>query len=286
MQYDTSGHKWYPEETQKYTYNSNNTISGGTIESLAPNGNVFWTDSIGNISWHTFTPVPKVDGYKYTLDLPLQLLYAGGDEYNVIDFWRYDTDSGRSIKIQELSNTFNSNGMLSKFELFQRNNSANKYEIDWRFLFDYFSDGFPKSTLEYTDNASVLNSKLSWGGIYSRNLDIDGDLTELSWQYYQPATGWRNAGKSVINYKSSGIENTYPITMIRMFPVPANNILNISLSTGILNSFEITDISGKQILRKISGLSEEKIDISGLKPGVYLVNLQTSKGSATLKFIK
>jgi hypothetical protein len=71
---------------------------------------------------------------------------------------------------------------------------------------------------------------------------------------------------------------------ITLFPNPANDELNISSSTPI-NSFQILDLSGKSILSDKMNISNT-VDVSSLRPGIYLISLESDNSNKTLKFIK
>ncbi len=68
-----------------------------------------------------------------------------------------------------------------------------------------------------------------------------------------------------------------------VYPVPAKNLVWVDWKSSIANSAELTDVNGRVI--KIIRRSEatQRIDISGLEPGVYL--LKMADGTA-MKFVK
>jgi hypothetical protein len=70
-------------------------------------------------------------------------------------------------------------------------------------------------------------------------------------------------------------------------PNPASKTLKIQSKELIINTL-IYEISGKQCLLQESIYSQEiNIDLEGLKPGTYWVEIQFSNGkSETLQFIK
>ena len=68
-----------------------------------------------------------------------------------------------------------------------------------------------------------------------------------------------------------------------IYPQPVSNILKVSTNAEIKNYF-IYDISGRKIMQ--GGKNAVTIDVSGLKSGVYYIELQTNQGKITKKFIK
>lgn len=68
-----------------------------------------------------------------------------------------------------------------------------------------------------------------------------------------------------------------------LYPNPANDVLNIQTDATI-ESITISDITGKTVLiKKNQGAG---IDVSKLTPGVYIVTINSDKGSSTKKLIK
>ncbi|HEU0135676.1 MAG TPA: T9SS type A sorting domain-containing protein [Flavobacterium sp.] len=72
----------------------------------------------------------------------------------------------------------------------------------------------------------------------------------------------------------------------KIYPVPANDVLNISNADGLLSA-TVTDMNGR-IVRSAaySGATDATIDVSDLSSGIYIINLVTSNGSKTEKFLK
>lgn len=78
--------------------------------------------------------------------------------------------------------------------------------------------------------------------------------------------------------------------MLKLYPNPASTQIsfNIDASNTLLEAI-ISDISGRKVSSNTfsrKAASEYFLDISGLLPGMYMVQLQTDRGIATGKFIK
>ena len=73
------------------------------------------------------------------------------------------------------------------------------------------------------------------------------------------------------------------VTNMKLYPNPAQNVLNIE-SEAAISSISISDLTGKTVMAKQDpGTS---IDISQLTSGMYLVRIDSDKGSTTKKLIK
>jgi Secretion system C-terminal sorting domain len=73
---------------------------------------------------------------------------------------------------------------------------------------------------------------------------------------------------------------------IKFYPNPATSILNIELPTNIditITSCGIINLLGQTVYQSITN---NKIDVSQLKQGIYVVSLQTNYGNWNGKFVK
>jgi|AntDeeMinimDraft_5_1070356.scaffolds.fasta_scaffold00488_9 hypothetical protein len=73
-------------------------------------------------------------------------------------------------------------------------------------------------------------------------------------------------------------------TKIRVFPNPTSGILNLEGKKGI-KSFQLYDLQGRAV--KSGQLKKQKIDLSNLDSGIYLLSLKTQNGrTQTFKVVK
>ena len=63
---------------------------------------------------------------------------------------------------------------------------------------------------------------------------------------------------------------------ISIYPNPANEKLNLESSNNI-QELIISDINGKQIIKKTEIQQNETIDLSGFDSGIYIISIQTEK---------
>jgi hypothetical protein len=87
-----------------------------------------------------------------------------------------------------------------------------------------------------------------------------------------------------INFTASGIEH-WQANEISIYPNPVMDELKIVNVACEINSVEIVDISGKSIVNLPSKIAN-KIDVSALSAGVYLIKINTGKGVTMERFIK
>ncbi|MGB4654280.1 MAG: T9SS type A sorting domain-containing protein [Bacteroidales bacterium] len=74
---------------------------------------------------------------------------------------------------------------------------------------------------------------------------------------------------------------------IKIYPNPVNEVLCIIADDNQINSIEIYDIYGRLVLNKTKlAATKSTVDVSHLTSGVYVLRLDTTKGTTELKFVK
>jgi hypothetical protein len=77
------------------------------------------------------------------------------------------------------------------------------------------------------------------------------------------------------NISTNGVENS-TVEDVVIFPNPASDQLNIKLKEGKFN-WEINDLSGNKLMLGYSENKSTLLDVSNLKPGMYMVNINSGK---------
>jgi uncharacterized protein (TIGR02145 family) len=79
--------------------------------------------------------------------------------------------------------------------------------------------------------------------------------------------------------------NDFSKNSIKLFPNPANSIINLAINDGIiLNKITIVDVTGKVLLEQTENLSS--IDVDKLAKGVYILTAYDGEKKCQEKFIK
>lgn len=71
-----------------------------------------------------------------------------------------------------------------------------------------------------------------------------------------------------------------------IYPNPASDVLTIRSYNTVAEAITLRDVAGKVILSKTINSSNESVNIAKLKPGIYLVQIQTGGNVLTQKLIK
>jgi hypothetical protein len=100
------------------------------------------------------------------------------------------------------------------------------------------------------------------------------------------------AGRSGATPSIGADENTFlgthqfeVVTGFKAYPNPVSNILNIEY-TGDLSNVSVYNLLGQQVLTKKVTATSTQIDMSGLNSGTYLVKVEASDVSKTIKVVK
>ncbi|MEC5158338.1 T9SS type A sorting domain-containing protein [Chryseobacterium sp. MP_3.2] len=114
---------------------------------------------------------------------------------------------------------------------------------------------------------TVMNTGLSTG-VWSINPAINDGYPYLNTQPLLAAN----------EVKSNGIQVT-------VTPTNADSFLKI-LTAEPNVSYEIVEMSGKLVTKGKSSGTQKEVNVSQLRKGIYLTNVQTEKGNKAIKFYK
>ena len=136
------------------------------------------------------------------------------------------------------------------------------------------TDSMKVSTLLYNDTAvmaCLVEDTLFW-----KEKEVTPGVFTYSWKFLSG-----NTGTSVLSVSRSQIDNS----RFRVFPSPASNDLYIE-GPEELYSLTILNISGQVVYSKNDFNGNQKIDVSNLTAGHYIINVSSDKRLETLRFVK
>jgi len=170
------------------------------------------------------------------------------------------------------------------------------YENKWQTYYEYnqaFYNWVIKGKVQTVDDVTV--------NIFFNENNIANNISGITYFHPNP-TGDEHCYKVEVNCLEGGVSpfsnevcipgvgiyNYEQINQFVVYPNPAKNellITNYELRNGAI---EIYDVYGRKLLSHylIASSSHQKIDISSLNPGVYLVRLIDEQGFSVQKFIK
>ena len=80
--------------------------------------------------------------------------------------------------------------------------------------------------------------------------------------------------------------NEFETADFSVYPNPSNNVWNVKTSNTIMNSIQVFDVLGKQVISLNPNSVEAKIDASTLPTGLYFAKIATDSGINSIKLIK
>ena len=96
-----------------------------------------------------------------------------------------------------------------------------------------------------------------------------------------------NDGLAWIGRTSSVKDTETPASPYQLFPNPASDELLVDgLGAGDIEGYSIYNISGQKLVEGRISITDNKVDISGLVPGIHLIQLNGKSKTVMLKFIK
>lgn len=88
----------------------------------------------------------------------------------------------------------------------------------------------------------------------------------------------------LIKFKKTERVN-YTSKTFKVFPNPAESMLNIVSNSAIIETIKVYDLEGRIVLEKFDKSNESQIDITSLLNGMYFAVISTNKGSEAMKFV-
>lgn len=137
-------------------------------------------------------------------------------------------------------------------------------------------------------------------GIYTITLNLPAGPYEYkffwgdNWDHGDPVAGGNRlytvTGDATLNHvwnvpgTTTGV-NQLSDAAFKVFPNPVSNRLTIESAN--MKRVVVSDLLGRVIKNiKLQGLHSTQIDLGGLQSGMYIISVETSKGSFTSKFMK
>jgi hypothetical protein len=121
-----------------------------------------------------------------------------------------------------------------------------------------YTTGFFQGTVDFDPDSSTYN------------LTSDGDYDIFIHKMSQTATG--------INEEA--------FNQVKIFPNPTKDELNIQVENTVIGSiYQLTDITGRPIVRGIITEEKSRISLQGYSSGIYFFSIGNEKGN-TFKFVK
>ncbi len=151
-------------------------------------------------------------------------------------------------------------------------------------------DGYDMATLKYSPSGELLwESHYSYGNYDTAGdegvklgLDASGNLYAIGW--IQDAAN--NDDFALLKYGASSL-SVQPFTAenTKVYPNPAVDFVRVR-SDVALTSAELYDLGGRLVRQWKLSTPDERLDLEGIAPSVYLLQVRTTDGSSSFKISK
>ncbi|WP_430467396.1 T9SS type A sorting domain-containing protein [Winogradskyella ouciana] len=150
-----------------------------------------------------------------------------------------------------------------------------------------------------SDFSSVLaeDSAVLAPGTFLLNMDAtsytSGENIQYGFQFIGPNinstsqfdTEYNNLGNIVVEPAVLSTEE-FELSDVSVYPNPTTSDWTIKSNSQTINSIEIFDLLGKQVMELEPNKTDVKIDASELNVGVYLAKVYSENGTKTIKLVK
>ncbi|MBP5411824.1 MAG: C10 family peptidase [Bacteroidales bacterium] len=219
----------------------------------------------------TYTSSKTSHGYCSTTSNPIKQTSATGSITNGSDNSEYDKDMTCYWTIAPNTNPSKVGIIFKKFDIGQGDKvelmkqgssvgAAMKYPTHGQYRFS-------KDNMPTLDSIYVVNSNAVYVKFLSDNVDA--------------GTGWEIAWIDNVNIS----ENEAGFGSIKVYPNPANSILNVEVNTinGEDANITLYNVLGEMVANTSTADTRATINVDNLAKGMYLLKITSSKGSTTKK---
>ena len=132
----------------------------------------------------------------------------------------------------------------------------------------------------YGDGGATNDLVISTAGVSEASTSYYYDMTDNTW-YYTTSTPMVR-----MNFDPSvGVNEVEDNLGLRVFPNPANEVINISLNKEVAATLTLLDVSGKVVkIQALNGISTS-INTASLNSGVYFVTINDGTSVSTQKVV-
>lgn len=193
----------------------------------------------------------------------------------------------------EVNTTNNNNTSTGKVTLFYSQADFDAYNAD-------ATVKLPSSSTDEANKANVVvhyfagtsndntGNPASYGtSAVNTKLTADKVVWNDTYKYWEVTVDAVGFGGYLLstNTTLSNLDNT--LSQLAVYPNPVVNELSVNLPSNVKNAqINIFDVSGRSVINTEVKKSSDKINVSNLAKGVYIVEIKTTNGVVTKKIIK
>lgn len=218
-------------------------------------------------------PWVRLLSFTHSDDIGVYIYLTNPPTNGTLEFWPYGTvgedDFFTTVDFYQLILVRNNDGMIKIYingEVFAEYDDSGTQK---------FIPGDPDNFIVFfRDHPSVLANEASPGFV------SDITISNTAWSPEEVVIAWEEFCFSLVNV------NETPFIKTKIFPNPAQDVLNVSLENQSINAnVQIFDLLGRMVSESKT-LANGKVDVSFLKEGFYFVKVTQENLSVVHKFEK
>lgn len=183
---------------------------------------------------------------------------------------------------------------LTIFDIYQRNVSGDTIQLAWTKIYQDIPAGWDYSLCDkgtcypgFPLSGSMLPVSIPDSGFMGVNVDpfsLSGTLTVRFYVYEASAPSAGDTLTWIISAQPIGIEELSSPDF-KIYPNPCSEYIQIDLQTELSAALSMYDLNGHVILQKKTVQNNERIDVSNLASGAYILELR-GKNIIRKQFLK
>lgn len=172
------------------------------------------------------------------------------------------------------------NDKLTEVRFLNSDNSGNLTDTYW-YKHGYNNEGKLQWVASFTKQGNI------WSNTDSMYFNHNNNKIDTSYGYLGNTSGWNptHTYRLIFDNTTVGLLNPNPTVEFVIYPNPATDLVQLEMDANTaLKKVEITDLVGR-VVAQPSILTNNQLDVSGLKSGVYFIKIDTNKGIGLKKMI-
>jgi len=150
----------------------------------------------------------------------------------------------------------------------------------------YIVSGAEFEPTELTDNCGVASVENDFNNTSTLSgVQLPEGTTTIIWTITDNSENGSTCSFDITVNAYVGIE-TIQQNGISIYPNPTNGIINFEFLNNNIQKLTVSDITGKQIIEKITIEQKEIIDLSSFVNGIYIISIQSDNEIFNIKIVK
>jgi hypothetical protein len=144
---------------------------------------------------------------------------------------------------------------------------------------------FHKNNGTWQQTAKLQASDISANDWFGASVTLSGNYA-FAGSLGNDGGGNNHGATYVFNLSNLFVASAFIAPDISLYPNPVNTYLTIKSEENNITAVEITDLKGRKIMHEKTDTKNKQLDLSGLKKGIYILQITTNNGIYSTKLLK